>query len=124
MIFSVRKTTASRPHLFAEASIQQQHMSNPMEMGQGALKGWSGSSLLEHLNHQADILAKGALIAGLNGALLMEGDFLLEPIHIKLSGKRICGSIWEALEANWGYCTARALFNKKYIVRMKDFDLI
>jgi hypothetical protein len=59
--------------------------------------------LSKRLNHQADILAKDALIAGLNGAPLMEEDFPLEPVQIKLSGKRICGSIREALEADWGY---------------------
>jgi hypothetical protein len=48
--------------------------------------GWSNSSLTERLNHQADILAKDALLAGLNGAPLMEGDFPLEPVRIKLSG--------------------------------------
>jgi hypothetical protein len=87
-------------------------------------KGWKNCSLLERLNHQADILAKDALIAGLNGAPLMEGDFPLEPIRIKLSGKRITGSIRQALEADWGHRTAKALFDEKNIVRMEDFEIV
>jgi hypothetical protein len=76
-------------------------------------KGWNSCSLLECFNHQANILAKDALLVGLNGAPLMEGDFPLELVQIILSGKRICGSIRQALEADWGHCTAKALFDEK-----------
>jgi hypothetical protein len=54
----------------------------------------------------------------------MEGDFPLEPVQIKLSGKRICGSIRQALEADWGHRTAKALFDEKNIVRLEDFHLV
>jgi hypothetical protein len=43
-------------------------------------KGWNSCSLLERLNHQANILVKNPLLAGLNGAPLIEGDFPLEPV--------------------------------------------
>jgi hypothetical protein len=53
----------------------------------------------------------------------MEGDFPLEPVRIKLSGKRICSSIRQVLEADWGHHTAKALFDEKNIVRTEDFHL-
>jgi hypothetical protein len=87
-------------------------------------KGWNSCSLLERLNHQADILAKDALLAGLNGAPLMEWDFPLELVQIKLSGKRICSSIRQALEVDWGHRTAKALFDEKNIVRTEVIHLV
>ncbi len=54
----------------------------------------------------------------------MEGDFPLELVRIKLSSKRVCSSIRQALEADWGHLTAKALFNEKNIVRMEDFHLV
>jgi hypothetical protein len=46
-------------------------------------KSWNSCSLPERLNHQADILAKDALLVGLNGSPLMERDFPLELVRIK-----------------------------------------
>ena len=43
-------------------------------------KGWEYCSLPERLNHQADLLAKTALMSGLEGGLIMEGDFPFEPV--------------------------------------------
>ncbi len=54
----------------------------------------------------------------------MEGDFPLELVQIKSSGKRICGSIQQALEADWGNRTAKALFDEKNFVRTEDFHLV
>ena len=88
------------------------------------LKGWQNCTLFERLNHQADMLAKSALIAGINGDTPMDGDFPLEPIQIRLSGQRVSGSIREALESDWGYRTARALFDDKDIVRTDDFEIV
>jgi hypothetical protein len=55
-------------------------------------KGWEYCSLPEQLNHQADLLAKAALVSGLEGGLIMEGDFPFEPVRLKLSGNRGSGS--------------------------------
>ncbi len=60
----------------------------------------------------------------LNGALVMGGDFLFEPVHFKLLGQRVSGSPCLALELNWGYCIVKALFGKKNIIRVHDFDLV
>jgi hypothetical protein len=43
-------------------------------------KGWEYCSLPARLNHQADLLAKAALMSGLEGGLIMEGDFPFEPV--------------------------------------------
>jgi hypothetical protein len=87
-------------------------------------KQWANCTLPEHLNDAADTLAKDALLAGLNGALVMEGGFSFEPVHFKLSGKRICSSPCLALESNWGCHAAKALFTKKNILQMEDVDLV
>jgi hypothetical protein len=63
-------------------------------------KGWSNCTLPERLNHQANILAKNTLLAGLNGAPVMEGDFPLEPVRISLSSKQMCSSTRQALEGD------------------------
>jgi hypothetical protein len=71
---------------------------------------------LEHLNDAADTLAKDALLAGLNGAPVVEGDFPFKPVCFKLSGKRVCGSPCLALESDWGYHPAKDLFAEKNIL--------
>jgi hypothetical protein len=43
-------------------------------------KGWEYCSLPEQLNHQADLLAKAALMSGLEGGSIMGGDFPFEPV--------------------------------------------
>ncbi len=55
-------------------------------------KGWENCSLPEWLNHQADLLAKAALMSGLEGGSIMEGDFPFKPVRFKLSGNRVSGS--------------------------------
>ena len=54
----------------------------------------------------------------------MKGDFPFEIVKLKLSGKRVSGSPRQALEANWGYCAARSLFDPKNIIRQEDFHLV
>jgi hypothetical protein len=87
-------------------------------------KGWHNCTLSEHLNHQANILAKGSLLAGLHGTRVIEGDFPFAPVHFKLSDVRVCGSPRLALEADWGYHTAKSLFDKKGLVRAANFHLL
>jgi len=80
-------------------------------------KGWSNSTLAERLNHQADILAKEALVSAIAGGLLMEGDFPFEPIRFKLSGARVCSSTRQSLEKDWGYQIVRTLYAEKDILQ-------
>jgi ribonuclease HI len=80
-------------------------------------KGWSNSTLAERLNHQADILAKEALVSAIAGGSLMEGDFPFKPIRFKLSGARVCSSPRQSLEKDWGYRTARTLCRKGHITK-------
>ena len=54
----------------------------------------------------------------------MKGDFPFEIVKLKLSGKRVSGSPRQALEANWGYCVARPLFDSQNIIRQEDFHLV
>ncbi len=61
-------------------------------------KGWCNSTLVERLNHQADILAKDSLVSAIAGGLLMEGDFPFEPTRFKLSGSRVFSSPRQSLE--------------------------
>ncbi len=65
-------------------------------------KGRRCSTLPEHLNDQADKLAKQSLIHAIPGGHVMTGDFPFEVVKFKLSGKRVCGSPWQALESDWG----------------------
>ena len=71
--------------------------------------------LLKRLNHQADKLAKGSLLSAIDGGHTMEGDFPFEIVKLKRLGKRVSGSPWEALEADWGYRAAQALYDSKNI---------
>jgi hypothetical protein len=66
-------------------------------------KGWRNCSIPKGLNHQADKVAKNALISGLSGGLTKEGDFPFETICLKLAGTRVYRPIHQALEADWGY---------------------
>jgi hypothetical protein len=43
-------------------------------------KGWRNCTLPECLNHQADELAKAALLSAIAGEPTMEGDFLFESV--------------------------------------------
>ncbi len=87
-------------------------------------KGWSNCTLPERLNHQADKLAKGSLLSAIDGGHTMEGDFPFEIVKLKLSGKRVSGSPWEALEADWVYWAAWALYESKNIIRQENFHLV
>jgi hypothetical protein len=87
-------------------------------------KGWSNCTLPERLNHQADKLAKCSLLSAINGGSTMEGDFPFEIVKVKLSGKSVSGSPWQALEADWGYRAARSLFDSKNIIHQEDFHLV
>jgi hypothetical protein len=87
-------------------------------------KGWANCTLLEQLNDAAYSLAKDSLLSALNGAPVMEGNFLFEPVRFKLSGQRVSGPPRLALESDWGYCIAKSLFDKKNIIRADNFDLV
>jgi hypothetical protein len=54
----------------------------------------------------------------------MEGDFPFEIVKLKLLGKRVSGSLRQALDANWGYCTAQSLFDSKNIICKENFHLV
>ncbi len=87
-------------------------------------KGWHNCTLPERLNHQADLLAKDYLLAGHHGTPLLVGDFPFAPVLVKVSGIRVCGSPQLALEVDWGYRTAKSLFDKKGIICAEDFHLV
>jgi hypothetical protein len=87
-------------------------------------KGWRNCSIPERLSHQADKVAKNALISGLSGGLTKEWDFPFETIRLKLAGTRVYGPIRQALEADWGYRAAKALFASKEIISESDFHLV
>jgi hypothetical protein len=71
-----------------------------------------------------DLLAKAALMSGLEGGLIMEEDFPFEPVRFKLSENRVSGSPRQALEADWGFRAARSLFAEKNIIQERDFYLV
>ena len=54
----------------------------------------------------------------------MEGNFPFKKVKLKLSGKRVSGSPWQALESDWGYHSAWSLFDSKNIIRQEDFHLV
>jgi hypothetical protein len=54
----------------------------------------------------------------------MEGDFPFEAVKFKLLGKRVSGSPWQALEADWGFCAAQEPCDTKKIIRREDFHLV
>ena len=87
-------------------------------------KGRRHSSLPERLNDQADRLAKTALLSAIAGGHVMTGNFPFEVVKIEISGKRVCGSPRQALEADWGYRSARKLFHDKDILCKDDFHLV
>ncbi len=87
-------------------------------------KGWHNCTLPERLNHQADLLAKDSLLAGHHGAPLLVGDFPFAPVLVKVSGIKVCGSPRLALEVDWGYRTAKSLFDKRGINHAEDFNLV
>jgi hypothetical protein len=86
-------------------------------------KGWCNCTLPECLNHQADELAKAALLSAIAGELTMEGDFPFKPIQVKIAKERVCNSPHQALETDWGYCTAQKLFDVKGIIWAEYFHL-
>ncbi len=53
-----------------------------------------------------------------------EGDFPFETIHLKLAGTRVYGPICQALEVDWEYQAAKALFASKEIIRESNFHLV
>jgi hypothetical protein len=87
-------------------------------------KGWDNCTLPEHLNDHADKLAKDSLLLAMAGSPIIDGDFPLEPVRLKMSGERVSGSPRQALEWDWGYRTARTLYAKKGIIHAKDFPLV
>ncbi len=87
-------------------------------------KRWANCTLPKCLNDAADTLAKDALLAGLNGVVVMEGDVPFKPVRFELSGKRVCGSPYLALESDWGYHEAKALLAEKNILQLDNFDLM
>ena len=87
-------------------------------------KGWDNCSLSERLNAHADRLAKDSLLRAISGGHIMEGDFPLEPVLLKVSGERVSCSPRQALEWSWGYITARSLYAAKGIIRAEDFPLV
>jgi hypothetical protein len=87
-------------------------------------KGRRHSLLPERLNDQADELAKRALVHAIAGRHVMTGDFPFEVVKFKLSGQQVCGSPWQALEADWGCRAAQELFYEKDIIRREDFHLV
>ena len=54
----------------------------------------------------------------------MKGDFPFKIVKLKVLGKRVSGSPRQALEADWGYHTARLLFDSKNIIRQENFHLV
>ncbi len=69
-------------------------------------------------------MEKCSLLSAIVGGLVVEGDFPFEVVKFKLSGKRVSGSPWQALEADWGYHAALELYDAKDIICREDFHLI
>jgi hypothetical protein len=76
------------------------------------------------MNNQADKLAKLALLHAILGGDVISGDFPFKLVNVKVSGEWVSGSPRQALEASWGYRTARSLFSEKNIIRQGDFHLV
>jgi ribonuclease HI len=87
-------------------------------------KGWRNCTLPKSLNYQADELAKAALLVAIAGEPTMEEDFPFKPVQVKISKERVCGSPRQALESDWGYCTAKKLFKDKGIIWAGDLHLV
>ncbi len=88
-------------------------------------KGWCNCTLPKRLNHQADELAKAALLSAHcwrtdHGSKI----FRLNPSELRYQKVRVCGSPRQALESDWGYGTAQKLFNDKGIIQAGDFHLV
>ena len=66
-------------------------------------KRWSNCTLPKRLNNQADKLAKCSPLSAIDGGSTMEGDFPFKIVKLKLLGKKVSSSPWQALEADWGY---------------------
>jgi hypothetical protein len=86
-------------------------------------KGRENCSLCELLNNQANGLASEALLSAMGGPIMV-GDFPFEPVRLKLSGERVCGSPCQALEWDWGYGVAQSLYLEKGIILAEDFHLV
>jgi hypothetical protein len=87
-------------------------------------KGQRHSSLPKRLNNQVDKLAKKSLIHAIASGHIIRGNFPFELVLFTLSSKKVCGSPQQALELDWGYQAAQALFSKKDIVHREDFHLV
>ncbi len=86
--------------------------------------GWWQCSLAKKRNHNADKLAKCALLSAISGGHVITRDYPLEPIIVLLSGTRVTESPWLALEKHWGYKIAWDLYNEKQIIQESNFHLV
>ncbi len=66
-------------------------------------RGWRQCSLAKKLNYYASELAKCTLLSAISGGHVITGDYPLKPIIVRLSGTRVVGLPWLALEKHWGY---------------------
>jgi hypothetical protein len=87
-------------------------------------KGWRNCTLPKRLNDQADKLAKDALISAISGGSTIEGDLAFEVVKFSFLGNQVHGSPRQALEVDWGYCAAQALYDTKNIIRSEVFHLV
>ncbi len=87
-------------------------------------KGWRNCTLPKRLNNQAEKLAKDALISAISGSSTIEGALPFEVVKFSLSGNQVHGSPHQALEVDWRYRTAQALYDTKNIIRSEDFHLV
>jgi hypothetical protein len=87
-------------------------------------KGWRNYTLPKRLINQADKLAKGDLISAISGGSTIEGDFPFKVVKFSLSGNQVHSSQRQALEADWGYRAAQALYDTKNIIWSEDFHLV
>ncbi len=76
------------------------------------------------LNNQADKLAKDVLISAISGSSTIEGDLSFKVVKFSLSSDQVHGSPLQALEADWGYHAAQALYDTKNIIWSEDFHLV
>ncbi len=87
-------------------------------------RGWRQCSLTKKLNYYADEVAKRALLFAISGSRVITRDYPLEQIIVLLSGTRVTGSPWLALEKHWRYNVARDLHNEKQIIQESSFHLV
>jgi hypothetical protein len=87
-------------------------------------RGWRQCSLVKKLNYYANGLAKHSLLSTISGSHVITRDYPLKPIIVCLSGARVTGLPWLALEKHWGYKIARDLFIEKHIIQESNFHLV